>query len=135
MRTMKSKTPATVGHNLAALIPSTLAIVSLASLILLAQMGLLATTSYEVQRLEQVKTSWEARNHQLEAEIAALRALDIIEAQAKARLGMVPAQGHLFLRLPPVEPEAATVKDSDSSPAESLPWWQELLRSLTFWQR
>lgn len=135
MRATKSKPRGNGGHNLAALIPSTLAIVSLASLILIAQMGVQATASYEVQQLEQKKTAWEARNHQLEAEIAALRALDLIEAQAKARLGMVPAKEHLFVRLSPAEPDIAGQRESAPLPTPSLPWWQELLRSLLFWQR
>jgi cell division protein FtsL len=82
----------------------------LISLLLLVETGSVTTWGYEVQRLEREKQLWQQRNSQLEAEIAALRSLERVEAEARSRLGMREAETVLFLELgaPPPRPVAQT---------------------------
>ena len=55
----------------------------------LIQLSSVATSGYELQRLETERLGWLARNEQLELELAKRRSLAWVEDQAVHRLGMV----------------------------------------------
>jgi hypothetical protein len=66
----------------------------------LVQMSAVATSGYELQRLETERAGWMARNEQLELEIAKRLSLAWVEADAVDRLGMVRAQKSVYLTVP-----------------------------------
>jgi cell division protein FtsL len=51
-----------------------------------------ATTGYDIQRLQAERDDWQLRNEQLQLELAKRRSLTWIEAEATSRLGMVRAE-------------------------------------------
>jgi len=57
----------------------------------LIQVSSVTTAGYEVQRLQGEKKAWQARNEQLELELAKKRSLVWAESQAADRFGMVRA--------------------------------------------
>ncbi len=93
--------------GLTALLTAATAIISLASLLVLVQTSRVATTGYDIQRLETIKEEWKQKNYQLEAEIATLQSLENIERQAKTKLKMVPATNHVYVEVK--QPSPATV--------------------------
>lgn len=80
----------------------TIALVAIAliSLLYLAQTSAVATTGYDIKRLEDQKTQWEMKNEQLRMKIAQLRSLQRVEAEAGSRLKMGPPEKVIFV---PVE--------------------------------
>ena len=66
-----------------------------------------ARTSYELNDLNRLRAAKQARNHELEAEVAKLSSLARVDLEARLRLGMVPADKKLYLQvnqpLPPRE--------------------------------
>jgi cell division protein FtsL len=66
-----------------------------------------ARTSYELNDLNRLRAAKQARNHELEAEVAKLSSLARVDIEARVRLGMVPADRKLYLQvnqpLPPRE--------------------------------
>ncbi|MBI2909087.1 MAG: hypothetical protein HYX92_15695 [Chloroflexi bacterium] len=124
--------------SLTALLPTTVAIVSLASLLLMVQTSRVATAGYDLNRLSQIRDEWRNRNYQLEAEIARLQSLDYVEKEAVARFTMKPATDHIYVTvteplkaLPPLETQPPTRK---AKPAEETrrKWWDALLHPLAF---
>ena len=67
----------------------TLIIAAVTLCMYLVQMSVMATTGYDLQRLEAEREVWLARNEQLQYELAKRRSLAWVEAQAVERLGMV----------------------------------------------
>lgn len=61
----------------------------LVALCYLLQTSGVATTGYDIQRLEQEKSEWELRNGQLRLELDKLHSLAWVETEAVGRLGMV----------------------------------------------
>jgi cell division protein FtsB len=57
----------------------------------LVQVSSVATAGYELQRLEQERDGWIAKNQQLQFQLAERRSLTWVESQAAQRLGMVRA--------------------------------------------
>jgi hypothetical protein len=51
-----------------------------------------ASTGYDIQRLQVERDDWQLRNEQLRLELAKRRSLTWIEAEATGRLGMVRAE-------------------------------------------
>ena len=88
------------------------------------QVSVVATSSYELQRLERDRDAWRAQNEQLSLELAKARSLGWVEFQAIDRLGMVRVQDALYIRLsaaPPAAPArlaAAQPVLNPSSPAQ-----------------
>jgi hypothetical protein len=118
--------------GLSALIPTTIALVGMVSLLLLVQISGVAATAYKVQRLEALRTYWQEANYQAEKEIARLQSLDRIEQEAKGRLKMVAAKNPLYItveramgmpdrKLPLRQQEKAGTHPS------SMPWWQQMM--------
>jgi len=70
-------------------LPSILLAGCLVALMYLLQTSRVATTGYDVQRLQVERDTWQLRNEQLRFELAKRRSLTWIEAEATGRLGMV----------------------------------------------
>lgn len=125
-------------NSLTALMPVTLTILMLASLLLVVQTSRVATTGYDITRQEQVRDDWRAKNYQLEAEISYLESLDRIEKEAVARFKMKPATEFTYITVSePVrstelsEGQASSAK-SKRTEEERRKWWDALLHPLTF---
>jgi hypothetical protein len=73
-------------------LPSVLLAACLVSLMYLLQTSGVATTGYDIQRLQVERDDWQLRNEQLRLELAKRRSLTWIEAEASGRLGMVRAE-------------------------------------------
>jgi len=83
--------------NLTILFASALLLVTFLSLLYLSQASTVATTGYDVKRLEEEKAQWEIRNEQLRFKVAELKSLDRIEREAGSRLKMAPPSKLMFL--------------------------------------
>ncbi len=70
----------------------------LVALCYLLQTSGVATTGYDIQRLEQEKSEWELRNGQLRLELDKLHSLAWVESQAVGRLGMVRPDKYTYLQ-------------------------------------
>ena len=70
-------------------LPSVLVAGCLVALMYLLQTSGVATTGYDIQRLQTERDDWQLRNEQLRLELAKRRSLTWIEAEATTRLGMV----------------------------------------------
>jgi cell division protein FtsL len=94
----------------------------------------LATTSFDIQSLEQERLERLAHVRNLEREVASLQSLDRIERDA-ARLGLTAPQERTTVQVgvapPPayIQPTAAEEKDSTE---QGSPWWRDLLDLLPF---
>jgi hypothetical protein len=65
---------------------------SLVALMYLLQTSGVASTGYEIQRLQGERDDWQLRNEQLRLELAKRQSLTWIESEATGRLGMVRAE-------------------------------------------
>lgn len=102
------------------------------------QISLVATSSYELQRLERDRDTWRARNEQLQLEIAKARSLRWVEYDAVHRLKLVRSEDPLYIVVAPttvideplldaVDPEEPSIAEPFSdAPSEGLPIWQWL---------
>jgi hypothetical protein len=73
-------------------LPSILLAGCVVALMYLLQTSGVATTGYDIQRLEGERDDWELRNEQLHLELAKRQSLTWIESEATGRLGMVRAE-------------------------------------------
>ena len=73
-------------------LPSILLAACLVALVYLLQTSGVATTGYDIQRLQAERDDWQLRNEQLQLELAKRRSLTWIESEATGRLGMVRAE-------------------------------------------
>ena len=94
-----------------------------------------ATAGYELRTLERQRAELGASVRLLEAEIARMANLEAIHAAAIERLGMVPPERSLRVAVgvpaPLVVPMPERyVKQAAPLPAEHVPWWERLLRSV-----
>jgi hypothetical protein len=69
-------------------LPTLLLAASLVALVYLVQTSGIATTGYDIQRLQAERAGWQLRNEQLRLELAKRRSLTWVEAEATSRLGM-----------------------------------------------
>jgi hypothetical protein len=106
------------------------------------QFSRLTSTGYQINDLERIRDARLARNHQVEAEVAALSSLARADWQARTTMGMVPPSQRIEIavnqpvperqtlptRFLPVEPAAST----NVEPAEDAPFWRRLLKLLPF---
>ena len=112
-------------------------VVALIGLLQVVQTSNATTTGYNLNRLEQQRQDDQAQVHQLEAEVASLTSMDRIEAEARGRMGMVPAGNTINLEVhkPPPEqqliPRRFAPEPSSAAPAGES-WWQSLLQLLPF---
>lgn len=63
------------------------------------QVSVVATSAYELQRLERERDAWRARNSQLQLELSKGRSLRWVEHEAIRRLGMVKGEKPIYLRV------------------------------------
>jgi cell division protein FtsL len=70
-------------------LPSILLAGCLVALVYLLQTSGVATTGYDIQRLQAERDDWQLRNEQLQLELAKRQSLTWIESEATGRLGMV----------------------------------------------
>lgn len=73
-------------------LPAVLIALCLVALVYLLQTAGIATTGYDIQRLQTERDDWQLRNEQLQLELAKRRSLTWIESEATGRLGMVQAE-------------------------------------------
>ena len=73
-------------------LPSILLAACLVALVYLVQISGVATTGYDIQRLQTERDDWQLRNEQLQLELAKRQSLTWIESEATGRLGMVRAE-------------------------------------------
>ena len=112
--------------------------VGLAGLLPLLQSSQATTIGYNIRQLEHQRNDWEARIHELEAEIASLAALDRIEKEAGQRLNMQAPEHTVYLTVDVVSPESQPIPDrflppkKQESAKEDQSWWQSLLDLLPF---
>jgi hypothetical protein len=69
-------------------LPSILLAASLVALVYLLQTSGVATTGYDIQRLQTERADWQLRNEQLRLELAKRQSLTWVESEAVGRLGM-----------------------------------------------
>lgn len=112
--------------------------VGLAGLLPLLQSSQATTTGYNIRQLERQRNDWEARSHELEAEIASLAALDRIEKEARERLHMEEPADTVYITVDVPRPESQPVParflppEKQESAKEDQSWWQSLLDLLPF---
>ena len=106
-----------------------LAIVGMASLLLVVQSSGITSAAYDVLQLERIRDDWVRANYQLESDIATLQSLARVEAEAVGRLKMVPPDRPLFIQVTrspsqPSGPMALGPGVGDVRPAASVgaPW-------------
>lgn len=73
----------------------------------LAYTGSVATSSYNLQRLQTEREQWQTRNAQLRVEVAKVRSLTWVEHEAVSRLKMQKPGQLTYLKLDAVAPAAA----------------------------
>ncbi|OGO03571.1 MAG: hypothetical protein A2Y60_01465 [Chloroflexi bacterium RBG_13_54_9] len=126
--------------GLTALLPTTVALVSLASLLLLVQTSRVTSAGYDIERLQEIREEWKQKNYQLEYEIDALKALPRIEQEAVTRLNMTSATQYVYLKvdmpsqaksMPEIHPPTYVESELENKPAG---WWGKLLRFFTLWK-
>ncbi|MBI2887674.1 MAG: septum formation initiator family protein [Chloroflexi bacterium] len=108
---------------------------ALGMVVLLAQASLVASTGYNVERLEDTKAALIRSNQQLEDSIASLRSLDRIEREARTRLKMVTPSSYVYIRVE-ARPQAPSpllrkaLKEEERGPAPpAWSWWEQLIRT------
>jgi cell division protein FtsL len=111
--------------------------VGLAGLLPLLQSSQATTTGYNIRQLERQRNDWEARSHEMEAEIASLAALDRIEKEARERLHMQTPEDTVYLTVDVPIPESQPVParflpPKQESTKENPSWWQSLFDLLPF---
>jgi cell division protein FtsL len=131
--------PRTKGRPLSMPVVLTIALVAvgLAGLLPLLQSSQTTTTGYSIRQLERQRNDWEARIHELEAEIASLAALDRVEEEARQRLAMQTPEDTVYLSVDVASPESQPIPDrflppKQESAKEQKSWWQSLLDLLPF---
>ena len=70
-------------------LPTVLLAVCAVALVYLVETSGVATTGYDIQRLQAERGEWQLRNEQLRLELAKLRSLSWVQSEAVERLGMV----------------------------------------------
>ena len=120
----------------AMLIAAGLAVVG-AGLLQVVQTSNVTSTGYHIQGLQEERLEWDARVHQLEAEVASLASLERVEREARERLGLVPAEGRLYLEVnaPVPAQQLLPTRFAPAQPPEQSSngsWWQDLLDLLLF---
>ncbi|MBI4300830.1 MAG: cell division protein FtsL [Chloroflexi bacterium] len=134
----KERAQELAGHgDLLAFLPLIMAIVSLASLLLLVQTSRVATAGYDIRRLEQLRESWRQRNYELDVEVSRLQSLERVETEARSRFHMVEPSGYVYVAVdtpPPVRaevaPETTGWDESEPSVKISKHWWEAFFRPI-----
>src|SRR5581483_4099377 len=100
------------------------------------------STSYEIEALNRERAAKQARNYELEAEVAQLSSLGRVEWDARTRLHLVPAERRLYIDVNQPVPDRQTLptrflpSGTDAEPADGAgasargPWWERILATL-----
>jgi cell division protein FtsL len=82
-------------------LPTILLAACAVALVYLVQTSGVATTGYDIQRLQAERSEWQLRNEQLKLELAKLRSLTWVQSEAVGRMGMVKpdADKLMYLRV------------------------------------
>ena len=116
-----------------------LAILGMASLLLVVQSSGITSAAYEVLQLERIRDDWVRANYQLESDAASLQSLARVEAEAVGRLKMVPPDRPLFIQVTgspsqPPGPMAPGPGVGDVRPAASVAApWQLVISWVSAW--
>jgi cell division protein FtsL len=130
--------PSAKGRPLSMPLVLTIALVAvgLAALLPLLQSSQATTTGYNIRELERQRNDWEARIHELEAEVASLASLDRIENEAHERLNMQAPEDTLYITVDLPAPDSQPIperflppKSQEASPTHKS-WWRSLLDQL-----
>lgn len=107
--------PRLLTGELAAPTLATVALVVLASLLLVMQTSRVTTMGYKIRDLQILRENWRRLVYQEEAQVAALQSLGRIEREAKAKFKMISPTSYIYIivdRTPEQNaPEAPTVGD------------------------
>lgn len=79
-------------------LPTILLAACLVALVYLVQTSGIATTGYDIQRLQAEQSGWQLRNDQLKLELAKLHSLTWVESEAVGRLGMQRPERVTYVR-------------------------------------
>ena len=100
------------------------------------------SASYTIDTLAQERALKQAQNHELEGEVAQLASLGRVEWDARARLGLVPAQRTVYLTVNQPVPDVqslpmrfqqqAAAPRAAGQPAGHTPFWKRLLKLIPF---
>lgn len=99
---------------------------------LVLQTSLVASSGYGVEQLTKLKASQERQIQDLDAEVAALRSLDRIEAEARGRLKMITPSKYIYVTVDalPSKPSPLLQKrlNSENRPSsqQRQPWWETI---------
>lgn len=91
------------------------------------------STTHNIRQLEMARDDWQARIHELEAEIASLGSLERIDREARERLGMVPPTRtvHITVDIPAPEkqilPERFLPTREEKPEEDRQSLWESLL--------
>ncbi len=91
-------------------------LVGLAAASYLAYTGSVATSGYNIQRLQAERDGWRTRNDQLRVEIAKARSLTWVEHEAVTRLGMQKPTQLTYLRVEPAAQQTGRLDGRTASP-------------------
>src|SRR5688500_2790012 len=80
-------------------LPTILLAACAVALVYLLQTSGVATTGYDIQRLQTERREWQLRNEQLRLELAKRRSLTWVEAEAVGRLGMQRPEKLTYVRV------------------------------------
>lgn len=106
------------------------------------QFSQVTSTGYQVDGLTQVRAEKQARNHELEAEVAALSSLGRVDWEARTRLHMEPPKQRLYIDVNQPAPQRETLPTrflpaggSQAGAAQpgatpSQPFWRRVLKLL-----
>lgn len=87
----------------------------------LMQVSSVAMAGYDLERLEEERQAWIARNQQLEIELAKRRSLVWVETQAVHRLGMSRVPPVAFLPVGAADPTSSTIDQGPGSESAHTP--------------
>ncbi len=100
------------------------------------------SASYTIDTLAQERALKQAQNHELEGEVARLASLGRVEWDARARLGLVPAQRTVYLTVNQPVPQGqslplryqqqAAAPSAAGKAAGHPPFWKRLLKLIPF---
>ena len=121
--------------SLPSLMTICLVVIGLAGLLPLIQSSQVTSTSSDVRQLERARNDWQARNQELQADIASLGSLDRIEKEARGRLGMVSPSETVYVLVDEPAPETQPVPlrflpTKMEPPRQEDSWWESILGNL-----
>lgn len=97
------------------------------------QFSSLTNTSYEINELNRVRAEKQARNHELEAQVAQASSLARVDIVARVQMGLQPATRVLHIEVNQPVPERQSLPsrflpadEEPVVPTAGEPWWERL---------